>query len=205
MNARPPLPIDDILDALRAGLEGSSNAVLVAEPGAGKTTRVPLALREALWLKGRKIMMLEPRRVAARAAARFMAHGLGEEVGDTVGYRVRFDSRVSAKKRVEIVTEGPYDYDARYNPGRVEYFTPARLAEDLTAAVGEAAVAAHRALGLERISRTDLIVDESGTPWFLEVNVAPGMTETSLLPQAAEGAGHNLGDLYRSLVLASLA
>lgn len=106
---------------------------------------------------------------------------------------------------VEIVTEGPYDYDARYNPGRVEYFTPARLSADAASAVGEVAVAAHRALGLERLSRTDLIVGDDGTPWFLEVNVAPGMTETSLLPQAAEGAGHNLGDLYRSLVLASLA
>lgn len=105
---------------------------------------------------------------------------------------------------VEIVTDGAYDYDARYNPGRVEYFTPARLSEDVAAAVRDAAVAAHRSLGLSRLSRTDLIVDGSGRPWFLEVNVAPGMTETSLLPQAAEGAGHNLGDLYRSLVLASL-
>ncbi len=105
---------------------------------------------------------------------------------------------------VEIVTEGPYDYDARYNPGRVEYFAPARLSDSLTAAVGAVAVAAHEALGLERISRTDLIVGDDGTVWFLEVNVAPGMTETSLLPQAAEAAGHNLGDLYRSLVEASL-
>lgn len=105
---------------------------------------------------------------------------------------------------VEIVTDGAYDYDARYNPGRVEYFTPARLSEDVAAAVRDAAVAAHRSLGLSRLSRTDLIVDGSGRPWFLEVNVAPGMTETSLLPQAAEGAGHNLGDLYRSLVIASL-
>lgn len=106
---------------------------------------------------------------------------------------------------VEIVTDGAYDYDARYNPGRVEYFTPARLDDDVVAAVCDTAVTAHRALGLTRLSRTDLIVDDAGRPWFLEVNVAPGMTETSLLPQAAEGAGHNLRDLYRSLVLASLA
>ncbi|GCD18501.1 D-alanine--D-alanine ligase [Cellulomonas algicola] len=105
---------------------------------------------------------------------------------------------------VEIVTDGAYDYDARYNPGRVEYFTPARLDDAVATAVREAAVTAHRSLGLTRLSRTDLIVDGEGQPWFLEVNVAPGMTETSLLPQAAEGAGHNLGDLYRSLVLASL-
>lgn len=105
---------------------------------------------------------------------------------------------------VEIVTDGPYDFDARYNPGRTEYFTPARLSPELAAAVADLAVAAHDAFGLDRLSRTDLIVDPDGTPWFLEVNVAPGMTETSLLPQAAEAAGLPLGDLYRALVEASL-
>jgi ATP-dependent helicase HrpB len=106
MTAGQHLPIDDILEALGTGLEKSPNAVLVAEPGAGKTTRVPLALKDALWLKGRRIVMLEPRRVAARAAARFMARSLGEQVGETVGYRVRFDARVTDRTRVEIVTEG---------------------------------------------------------------------------------------------------
>ena len=105
---------------------------------------------------------------------------------------------------VEIVTEGPYDYDARYNPGRTEYFVPARLSDEVTARVKDAALAAHTALGLARVSRTDLIVDADGTPWFLEVNVAPGMTETSLLPQAAEAAGYDLGVLYRALVDAEL-
>jgi len=105
---------------------------------------------------------------------------------------------------VEIVTEGPYDYDARYNPGRVEYFAPARLSDEVAAAVADTAIRAHEALGLARLSRTDLIVDASGTPWFLEVNVAPGMTETSLLPQAAAAAGHDLGALYRALVDAEL-
>ncbi|WP_051681938.1 D-alanine--D-alanine ligase [Cellulomonas sp. HZM] len=106
---------------------------------------------------------------------------------------------------VEIVADGPYDFDARYNPGRVEYFAPARLSPALADAAAAAAVAAHQALGLARLSRTDVIVSDDGRVHFLEVNVAPGMTETSLLPQAAEAAGHNLGDLYRSLVLASLA
>ncbi|GAA3816735.1 D-alanine--D-alanine ligase family protein [Cellulomonas soli] len=106
---------------------------------------------------------------------------------------------------VEIVTDGPYDYDARYNPGRTEYFTPARLSASVAVRVGEVAVIAHEALGLSRISRTDMIVDAAGEVWFLEVNTAPGMTETSLLPQSAEAAGHNLGELYRSLVLASLS
>lgn len=106
---------------------------------------------------------------------------------------------------VEIVTDGPYDYDARYNPGRTEYFAPARLEADVADRVAEVAVAAHRDLGLAHLSRSDLIVDDSGTVYFLEVNVAPGMTETSLFPQAAEAAGHSLGELYRQLVLAALA
>jgi len=105
---------------------------------------------------------------------------------------------------VEIVTDGPYDYDARYNPGRTEYFVPARLSDEVAGRVAGAALAAHAALGLARLSRTDLIVDADGTPWFLEVNVAPGMTETSLLPQAAEAAGYDLGALYRALVDAEL-
>lgn len=126
----------------------------------------------------------------------------GVEVGVSV---VDTGAGPVALPAVEIVTEGPYDYDARYNPGRTEYFAPARLPSALARRAGEVAVAAHRALGLERISRTDLIVDEAGEVWFLEVNSSPGMTETSLLPQAAEAAGHNLGELYRSLVLASLA
>ena len=81
-------------------------AVLVAPPGAGKTTRVPLALLDAPWLGGRKIVMQEPRRLAARAAARRMAATLGEAVGETVGYRVRFDSKVGPRTRIEVVTDG---------------------------------------------------------------------------------------------------
>ena len=100
---------------------------------------------------------------------------------------------------VEIVTEGNYDYDARYNPGRVEYFAPARLDEAQTAAVSEAALAVHRTIGLRHLSRTDLILDDDGAQ-FLDVNVAPGMTETSLFPQAIEAAGRELGDVYREIV-----
>ena len=80
--------------------------MLEAPPGAGKTTQVPLALLDASWLAGRRIVMLEPRRVAARSAAMFMAGQLGEEVGQTVGYRIRFENRVSARTRIEVVTEG---------------------------------------------------------------------------------------------------
>ena len=102
---------------------------------------------------------------------------------------------------VEIRTDdGPYDYDARYNPGRSEYFVPARLDPALIRVAEEAAVLAHRALGLRHISRTDLILGTDGVPWFLEVNTAPGMTETSLLPLAAGATGQPLGELYRQVV-----
>ena len=101
-----PLPIDTVLDALSGTLERSNTAVLVAPPGAGKTTRVPLALRDAPWVGDRKIIVLEPRRIAARASAERMAKSLGERAGDTVGYRVRFGSKVSRATRIEVVTEG---------------------------------------------------------------------------------------------------
>ena len=100
------LPIDDVLPALKQALEARTAAVLLAPPGAGKTTRVPLALLGAPWLAGRKIVMQEPRRIAARAAARRMAATLGEAVGETVGYRVRFDSKVGPRTRIEVVTDG---------------------------------------------------------------------------------------------------
>jgi len=99
-------PITPLLPDIRASLEATPRLVLEAPPGAGKTTQVPLALLDAPWLVGRKIVMLEPRRIAARAAAQFMARQLGEEVGQTVGYRIRFESRVGATTRVEVVTEG---------------------------------------------------------------------------------------------------
>ena len=101
----PRLPIDDVIPALRDALRGAGRAVLVAPPGAGKTTRVPLALLGEPWCTGR-VMVLEPRRLAARAAAHQMSRLLGEEVGGTVGYRVRLESRVSSRTRIEVVTEG---------------------------------------------------------------------------------------------------
>ncbi len=101
-----PLPIDEKLPALLAALEAGPSAVLVAAPGAGKTTRVPLVLLGASWRGDKRIIVLEPRRLAARAAARRMAETLSEEVGETVGYRVRMDSRVGPRTRIEVVTEG---------------------------------------------------------------------------------------------------
>ncbi len=100
------LPVDEALPRLTQALVAHPAAVLVAPPGAGKTTRVPLALLDAPWLAGRKIVMQEPRRLAARAAARRMAASLGEAVGETVGYRVRLDTRVGPRTRIEVVTDG---------------------------------------------------------------------------------------------------
>ncbi|TQF41272.1 ATP-dependent helicase [Bradyrhizobium sp. UNPF46] len=101
-----PLPIDAVLDDLSRTLEAHNAAVLVAPPGAGKTTRVPLALLDAPWARDKKIIVLEPRRIAARASADRMAKSLGERTGETVGYRVRFGSKVSRATRIEVVTEG---------------------------------------------------------------------------------------------------
>src|SRR3954463_10775864 len=101
-----PLPIDAVLDDLARALAENNAAVLVAPPGAGKTTRVPLALLDEPWVGLKKIIVLEPRRIAARASAERMAKTLGERVGDTVGYRVRFGSKVSRATRIEVVTEG---------------------------------------------------------------------------------------------------
>ncbi len=102
----PALPIGAVLDELLGALASHRGAVLEAPPGAGKSTVVPLALLDADWLFGRRIVMLEPRRLAARAVARRMAETLGEPVGERVGYRMRLDTRVSARTRIEVVTEG---------------------------------------------------------------------------------------------------
>jgi ATP-dependent helicase HrpB len=106
MTPHDAFPIASLLPEIRRSLADHPRLVLEAPPGAGKTTQVPLALLDAEWLQGRKIVMLEPRRVAARAAAQFMAKQRGEAVGDTVGYRIRFENKISAKTRVEVVTEG---------------------------------------------------------------------------------------------------
>src|SRR5437868_7498342 len=111
-----PLPIDAALPDLTAALRARNAAVLVAPPGAGKTTRVPLVLAQEPWADGRKIIGLEPRRLAARAAAARMARTLGEAVGETVGYRVRFGSKVSRRTRIEVVTEGVFTRMALGDP-----------------------------------------------------------------------------------------
>jgi len=99
---------------------------------------------------------------------------------------------------------GVYSFEARYNAGETRFYVPARIDRDVAAAATETALTAHRALGLRHLSRVDLIVDGAGTPWFLEANVLPGLTETSLLPQALEAAGHDLGWVYAELARAAL-
>ena len=102
----PTFPITPLLPDIVRSLSDHPRLVLEAPPGAGKTTQVPLALLDEPWLQGRKIVMLEPRRVAARAAAGFMARQRGEAVGGTVGYRIRFENKVGPDTRIEVVTEG---------------------------------------------------------------------------------------------------
>lgn len=104
----------------------------------------------------------------------------------------------------EIVpTSGVYGYEARYNAGLTRFFTPARISPDANAAASAAAIGIHRALGIGQMSRVDIIIDAAGEPWFIEVNVIPGLTETSLLPQGLAAAGVEVGDLYRRLAEAA--
>jgi ATP-dependent helicase HrpB len=112
-----PLPIDAVLPELTAALNARNVAVLVAPPGAGKSTRVPLVLANEPWARAKKIIVLEPRRLAARAAATRMAMTLGEQVGETVGYRVRFGSKISRATRIEVVTEGVFTRRVLDDPG----------------------------------------------------------------------------------------
>jgi D-alanine-D-alanine ligase len=119
---------------------------------------------------------------------------------------VEVDGEPRALPAVEVVPkEGLFDYAARYTAGATDYYTPARLDGAVLAAAADVALTAHRVLCLRDLSRTDLVVDAAGTPWFLEVNVAPGMTETSLLPMAAAAAGLDLGVLCRDLLTAAAA
>ena len=94
---------------------------------------------------------------------------------------------------------GTYGFEARYNAGETNFYTPARIPDDVAARAAEEALGAHRALGLRHISRIDMIVDRAGTPWFLEASTMPGLTETSLFPLALEAAGHDVGWVYAAL------
>ena len=130
-------------------------------------------------------------------------HVPGTEVAVSV---VEVDGEVLVLPAVEIVADGgSYDYGARYTAGATEFFAPARLPDDVADRVAKAARGAHEALGLRHLSRIDFIVPDSGDPVFLEANAAPGMTETSLLPQAVAAAGLELDAVYRAVVQSALA
>ena len=103
---RDSLPIDDVIPQILGELSASTRLVIAAPPGAGKTTRVPIALLDASWRGDGRILMLEPRRIAARTAAERLAYNLGEPVGQSVGYRIRGESRTSRSARIEVITEG---------------------------------------------------------------------------------------------------
>lgn len=127
----------------------------------------------------------------------------GTEVAISV---LETDEGLTALPAVEIVPVAEmYDYNSRYTAGTTEFFVPARLSDDIAAECARIALLAHEVLGLRDWSRTDVIVDAAGTPWFLETNAAPGMTETSLFPQALHAAGLALGDTALQLVQRAIA
>lgn len=126
----------------------------------------------------------------------------GTELGVTV---IDTGDGPVALPAVEIVPrEGVYSFEARYNAGETLFYAPARVDESTSAVAAETAIAVHSLLGLRQLSRVDLIVDAEGTVWFLEVNTLPGLTETSLVPQAIEASGEKLGRVYDTLVRAAL-
>lgn len=129
------------------------------------------------------------------------AYATGTEVAVSVVATAARAEGLRVLPAVEIVPDGGvYDYTARYTAGQTEFFVPARLEAETTRRVAAVAVAVHNALGLRDVSRADLVVSETGEVAFLEANVSPGLTETSLLPLAAAGAGEELGALYASLI-----
>jgi D-alanine-D-alanine ligase len=179
--------------SVMAALVDALGLPLMVKPGSGGSSLGAAVVRHADELPGAMMGCFAYGAVAL--VERFVE---GTEVAVSV---VETERGPAALPAVEIVPDGGvYDYSARYTAGATEFFAPARLDATAAAACADAAVTAHRALGLRDLSRTDLVLDASGVPWFLEVNVAPGMTETSLFPQAAGAAGQDLGELWRGLV-----
>lgn len=165
---------------------------LVVKPASGGSALGVSVVREAAALPQAMVACF-----AYGDEALLEQHVEGVEVAVSV---VDLGDGPQALPSVEIVTDGAYDYDARYNPGRSEYFVPGRLTQAQERAAAELAVLAHQVLGLRHLSRTDMIVDGGGVAWVLDINVAPGMTETSLFPQAAEASAYGIDELYTALV-----
>ena len=197
------LPIDSLLPDIRAQLSAHGALIIQAPPGAGKTTRVPLALLDEPWLKGLKLVMLEPRRLAARAAARHMAAELGESVGATVGYRVRMDTRVGPKTRLEIVTEGVLTRLIQDDPALSGYaavifdeFHERSLQADLALALSLEACSALRpdlklivmsatldAAPVAKLMGDAPVLTSEGRIYPVETRYLPGREREQLLPQ----------------------
>jgi D-alanine-D-alanine ligase len=170
---------------------------LVVKPVRGGSALGCTVVRDAADLPGAMVGCFAYGPVAL--VERFVA---GTEVAMTV---VDTGSGPQALPAVEIRPDGGvYDYSARYTAGSTEFIVPAKLPDDVAAACADVAVAAHRTLGLRDFSRSDLIVDDAGAVWFLEVNVAPGMTETSLVPLAIEAKGLDVGEVCARLVRAAV-
>ncbi|MRG58969.1 ATP-grasp domain-containing protein [Agromyces sp. CFH 90414] len=178
-----------VLRVVRSAIEGD----LVVKPSSGGSAQgvtivdapeeLPRAMVDAFTYA--EVAVVERRIFGTEVAVTVVDTGAGPE----------------ALPAVEIVpTDGVYSFQARYNAGETTFFAPARLDEEIAAAVAEAAVLAHRTLGLHDLSRVDFIIDEAGRPWFLEANVVPGLTETSLVPLAIEAAGRTASEVYDALV-----
>jgi D-alanine-D-alanine ligase len=183
-------------DALLRGVVSALGLPLVVKPARGGSALGCSVVRDASELPSAMVGCF-----AYGEDALLQQQVQGSEVAVSV---VEDERGPVALPPVEIVPDGDfYDYQARYTAGATEFFVPARLTDEVAAAAGAAALTAHAALGLRDLSRTDLVVDSQGTPWFLEVNVAPGMTETSLFPLAVEGSGQDLGTVLLDLLRAA--
>lgn len=181
-----------VLRVVRGALEGD----LVVKPGSGGSAQgvtivddpnnLPRAMVEAFTYD--EVAVVERRVIGTEIAVAVIDTGEGPR----------------ALVPVEIEpTDGVYGFQARYNAGETTFYAPSRLSDEIASAVSDAAVLAHRTLGLRDLSRVDFIVDEHGTPWFLEVNVIPGLTETSLVPLAIEASGTDAATVYSGLVRAA--
>ena len=191
----PSLPIVEVLSSLRVALRAEQTVVLEAPPGAGKSTVVPLALLDEDWLAGRRILLLQPRRLAARAVARRMAQLAGSEPGQLVGYRTRLESRVSAATRIEVVTEGILTRMLQADPALENYgcvifdeFHERNLQSDLGLALS---------LDVQRNLREDLrLLVMSATLEGIDLQrVAPGVQSIRSLGRMFDVTTHYVGAL----------
>lgn len=215
------LPIDDVLPDLLARLHAQPNAVLVAPPGAGKTTRVPLALLDQPWVAGGRIILLSPRRLAARSAADRMAATLGEAVGQTVGTRMRMDTQISVRTRIEVVTEGVFTRMIQAEPDLPS--VAAVLLDEFHERSLDADFALALALDSQRVLRPDLrllpmsatidgarvsalldnapVIESTGRAFPVEIRYAPPAADTRMESAVATAVRSALASETGSLLV----